>query len=321
MPKLPEEFAPTGPKLSRFPIQSAPPIRPRLFNDEMRWVLQLAALAALSELLAWMALAWSIRWSVWTAVAIGTLRLTRPFWALLGTRVSRAAIAVASFTAAILLSAMSLRWAPLSAAIALPALGDLLASAIGDTITVERRATAYAWLDIGQGLGAALGFGIGFSGLPQLPFLAVALLIAPVLARSLRDRGTPRSTWPLAAYVSTLRMPLGTQLAVLAALCAGLCAHAAELPSWALVAAILIGMALAARIEPLLPNAIWLPRLAVALAVLGLLWPPSRMLAMGMMFAAIPSAVARGAGEMDRPIVSSLAWSALILGAAVGAVI
>ena len=43
-------------------------------------------------------------------------------------------------------------------------------------------------------------------------------------------------------------MPLGTQLAVLAALCAGLCAHAAELPSWALVAAILIGMALAARI-------------------------------------------------------------------------
>ena len=47
------------------------------------------------------------------------------------------------------------------------------------------------------------------------------------------------------------------------------------------------------------------------------LWPLG-LLAMGIMFAAIPAAVARGAGEMERPVVSSLAWSALIAGAAIG---
>jgi hypothetical protein len=42
---------------------------------------------------------------------------------------------------------------------------------------------------------------------------------------------------------------------------------------------------------------------------------------MGTLLAAVPASVARGAGEMDRPLASSLAWSALALGAAVGAVL
>ena len=292
--KLPEEFAPTGPKLSKFPIRPAPPVRPRLFSDEARWVLQLAVLAALSE-----CVVWSSRWPVWLVAGIAVLHLTRPLWAQLGTKLPRPAIAI----------------------VALPATGDLLASAVGDAITVERRATAYAWLDIGQGIGAALGLCVGLTGLAWQLVAVVALAIAMVLARSLRDRGTPRSTWPLAAYASTLRTPLGAQLAILAALCGGLGFHLVGLPWWASMGAIVIGMALAARIEPMLPNAIWLPRIAVAFAAAGLVWPPSRLLAMGMMFVAIPAAVARGAGEMERPIASSLAWSALFLGAAVGAVI
>src|SRR5437868_15101049 len=51
--KLPEEFAPRGPKLSRFPIQPAPPIRPRLFPDELRFAVRLAVLAGAGELAAW----------------------------------------------------------------------------------------------------------------------------------------------------------------------------------------------------------------------------------------------------------------------------
>ena len=37
----------------------------------------------------------------------------------------------------------------------LPAVADLCASAIGDSVTVERRAAAYAWLDMGQALGVS----------------------------------------------------------------------------------------------------------------------------------------------------------------------
>ena len=47
----------------------------------------------------------------------------------------------------------------------------------------------------------------------------------------------------------------------------------------------------------------------------------NRLLALGALFVAIPASVARGAGEMERPVASSLAWSALGLGAAVGAVL
>ena len=70
-----------------------------------------------------------------------------------------------------------------------------------------------------------------------------------------------------------------------------------------------------------MPNAVMLPRLALAVAAAGLLVPPLRLLAMGALFAAIPASVARGAGEMERPIASSLCWSALASGAAVGAML
>ena len=70
-----------------------------------------------------------------------------------------------------------------------------------------------------------------------------------------------------------------------------------------------------------MPNAVWLPRLALLLAAAGVLWPGLRLVARGAMFAAVPAAVARGAGEMERPLASSLAWSALLAGAAAGAVL
>ena len=53
----------------------------------------------------------------------------------------------------------------------------------------------------------------------------------------------------------------------------------------------------------------------------GLLFAPLRVFGLGIMLAAIPAAVARGAGEMERPIVSSLAWTALFMGAAIAAVL
>jgi hypothetical protein len=82
-------------------------------------------------------------------------------------------------------------------------------------------------------------------------------------------------------------------------------------------------MALAARLESRMPNALWLPRAAVVLALVGnvLGSRPLLALSLGVMFAASPAAVARGAGEMERPVASSLAWSALIAGAALGAVL
>jgi hypothetical protein len=94
-------------------------------------------------------------------------------------------------------------------------------------------------------------------------------------------------------------------------------------PRWVAALLPLAGMWLAARLEPRMPNALWLPRAAVLLGLAGALsgMVPLLALAMGVIFGAIPAAVARGAGEMERPIASSLAWSALFLGAAVGAVL
>jgi hypothetical protein len=77
----------------------------------------------------------------------------------------------------------------------------------------------------------------------------------------------------------------------------------------------------AARGERWMPNAVWLPRIAVLLAAAGSLFAPLRPLAMGAMLATVPASVARGAGEMERPVASSLAWIALFTGAAVGAVL
>jgi hypothetical protein len=84
-------------------------------------------------------------------------------------------------------------------------------------------------------------------------------------------------------------------------------------------------MGLAARIDPLTRNAVVLPRLLLALAavcaVLRLATPwqaaaaIAALVALGALASALPASVARGAGEMERPVVSSLAWSALSLGA------
>jgi hypothetical protein len=325
--KLPEEFAPEGPKLSRFPIQPAPPIRPRLFPDEARFALRLSTMAFATELAAWVWLA-SLSWPR-ALVLFGAVRLLKPFWAFLGTRVPRPLLAALLVVAAIAggLSVLRLRPQYLGAAalaFALPAIADLCASCIADSVTVERRTAAYAWLDMGQALGGALGFSIGAA------FGRVAvLLVAPVLAvafvglRDLRDRGTPRSSWPLSAYAGALRSSLGLRLSICALCCgllvapavAGTVPHLFWLP--------LAGMVVAARIERFLPNAIWLPQLATLVALLASFsgWPMLIGFAVGAMFAAIPASVARGAGEMERPLVSSVAWSALTAGAALGTVL
>src|SRR5437868_11646413 len=85
--KLPEEFAPTGPKLSRFPIQAAPPIRPRLFPDEARFAFRVAILAGGAECAVWTTLLWlgDARF----LFLLAGMRLLKPLWARLGTRLPR----------------------------------------------------------------------------------------------------------------------------------------------------------------------------------------------------------------------------------------
>ncbi len=324
--KLPEEFAPQGPKLSRFRILPPPPLRPRLLPDEARFAFRLAVLAGCTELAAW---AWIARSAGRGAALVwGALRLLRPLWARLGTRVPRPLIAFALLLVAVAGAALSLvtlgRWfAAGLIAVAVPALGDLCASCAGDSITVERRSAAFAWLDMAQALGAALGLALGaaFAG-PGLVIGAAALLLASVGVPDLHDRGTPRSSWPLAAHVHVLRSPFGGQLTALAFFCGffAFVARRPELP-WVALVLPLAGMAVAARVDPLLPNAILLPRIAAVTAAAGWFVPELALFALGAMFAGIPAAVARGAGEMERPMASSLAWAALAAGAAVGAVL
>jgi hypothetical protein len=324
--KLPEEFAPTGPKLSRFPVLPAPPIRPHLFPDEARFALRLSILSGCTELAAW---AWVAgAGGRPAALAWGALRLLRPLWARLGTRIPRPAVALVLLCAAVAGAAASLvtlgrLFSVGLVAMALPALSDLCASCAGDSITVERRSAAFAWLDMAQGLGAAVGIALGLA-LPGPALLggALALFVGSVGVPDLRDRGTPRSSWPMAARVHVLRSPLGLWLAPLAFACGvfGMLARAPVQP-WAAVLWLLAGMALAARVEPRMPNAAVLPRLAALAAALGWFFPGLRLLGLGAMFAAIPAAVARGAGEMERPVASSLLWSALAAGAALGSVL
>ena len=78
-----------------------------------------------------------------------------------------------------------------------------------------------------------------------------------------------------------------------------------------------------ARAESRAPNAMTLPRFAVLIALAGRLLhsPALALVGLGAMFSAIPAATVRGAGEMERPLASSLAWSALIAGAALSAMI
>ncbi|MFN2550249.1 MAG: hypothetical protein ABR567_22730 [Myxococcales bacterium] len=250
------------------------------------------------------------------AFVLAGLRLLRPLWAKAGTRFSR--MLIASLLIAVGLVCGSLFfWPFLIVGVGLPALGDLCATTIGDRITVERRAAAWAWLDMGQGLGAALGFALGHAGW-SWPLCLAALAIGIIGIPALRDGGMPRSSWPAAEYVHTLRTPLAAQLTGLA-FASGLLSARANVSLATGIVVPLAAMALATRVEPRMPNGIWLPRIATALALAGQLWPPLRVFGLGMMFAAIPAAVARGAGEMERPIASSISWSALFLGAAVGA--
>src|SRR6267142_2611605 len=81
-------------------------------------------------------------------------------------------------------------------AVALPALADLCASCAADNITVERRSTAYAWLDMAQGLGGAVGLALGasFGGVAGV-IGALALLAGAVGSEERRVGKECRSRW------------------------------------------------------------------------------------------------------------------------------
>jgi hypothetical protein len=326
-PDLPDSFAPTGAQLSRFRIVPPPPMRPRLLPDEARFALRLSLLLGCAEFAAWTWLAHA--GGKGAALGWAALRLLRPLWSQLGTRAPRPAIAFALLFLALLGVAASLvtvgqLFTVALIAVALPALGDLCASSSADSITVERRTAAYSWLDMAQGLGGALGLALGAS-FPRFAAVASAavLLVGSIGIPDLHSRGTPRSTWPPDAYFRVLRSPFGAQIAALTFFTAffALQPPSRPYPAWMALLLPLAGMAIAARIEPHLPNAVVLPRASLAAAVLGWIVPPLRLLAIGALFAAVPASVARGAGEMERPLASSLAWSALAAGAAVGAVL
>lgn len=357
--RLPEEFAPTGPKLSRFPIQPAPPLRPRLFADEARFAARLALLAGASELAFW---AWLLRCHGGVALAAGALRCARPLWASLGARVPRPAVAFALLAIALLAQGLAIvtvgQIAALTAAAAwscaLPALGDLASTCIADSVTVERRAAAFAWLDMGQGLGCALGVALALAAPGLVPLAAAAvLLVAGFCVPDLHDRGTPRSSWPLAAYRQAASAPLSRTLLVTAFVSGAAAAPSAaalftarlfppRVPEGAaglLVALVpLAGMVASARAEPRMRNA---ARLPVALAAAALLSLAAHLLShafhafpldailggggallgavtLGAACAALPASVARGAAELERPLVSGLVWTALALGAGLG---
>src|SRR5204863_7969493 len=155
------------------------------------------------------------------ALGWAALRLLRPLWSRVGTRVSRPVVAFALLFVALVGTSASLAtvgqlFTVGLLAVALPALGDLCASCAGDSITVERRSAAYSWLDMAQGLGGALGVAVGAS-FPRLAPVAsaAALLLAAVGVPDLHDRGTPRSTWAPAAYLHVLRSSFGAQICAL----------------------------------------------------------------------------------------------------------
>ncbi|HKC58822.1 MAG TPA: hypothetical protein VKB92_01945 [Myxococcales bacterium] len=332
--KLPEEFAPTGPKRSRFPIQPAPAVRPRLFADEARFAARLALLAGGAELAAWIWFARLLahRGPAWAAVAFAVSRALRPFWSWLGARLGRGAVAFMLLAMSLLVqgfAAVSFADALGAVAASLPAVADLCAAAMADAITVERRATAYSWLDMAQGLGCGLGLAIGVAEPRLAPLLGTAaLLVGSLGVPDLRDRGTPRSTWPSRVRLQVLRTPLAGHLALAAAVGGGCAAAAAVRSSWGLWAVLppLLGMAAAARGEAAARNALVVPRALAVIGGVGLVLrqvaPPAAigvgLFALGGLCAALPGAVARGAGEMERPVASSLAWSALALGAGAG---
>ena len=190
---MPEEFEPKATPRSRFRIIPPAPMRPSLFPDEARFAMRLSILVGCTELAAW---AWFARAGPRGAVlgwAAG--RLLKPVWALLGTRLPRPAVAYALLFLAVFGAAVGLLGGGHFAsaaliAVALPALADLCASCAADSITVERRSTAYAWLDMAQGLGGAVGLALGasFAGVAGVVG-ALALLAGAVGLPELRNRG------------------------------------------------------------------------------------------------------------------------------------
>ena len=234
--KLPEEFAPTGPKLSRFVIRPPPPVKPRLFEDEARFAVRLALLAGGTELAAW---AWITRahsLAPLVLAALIALRLLRPFWGWTGTRLPRPLVAFTLIAVALLAQGaaiFTLGGLAFAAAVAagLPAVGDLAATTVADSVTVERRAAAYAWLDMGQGLGIALGIALGAAAPRLVPVgAAAALFLAGLGIPDLHDRGTPRSSWLLRSFAEVARTPLASQLALLAAGIGAACSAALASP-------------------------------------------------------------------------------------------
>jgi hypothetical protein len=347
--QLPEPFAPTGPRLSRLPVRPAPALRPHLFRDEARFALRLSLLVFGTELAAWVWIAALLAGATHAlrthaalaALGLGSLRLLRPLWALAGVRAPRNRVAFALVCLALLAAGAALLAPPfadfppgiaLAAAVCcgLPALGDLASSCVADAITIERRAAAFSWLEMGQGLGAALGLGLGAAAPRLAPSVAAGgLLLAGFFVSDLRDRGTPRSAWPLSLHAEVARTPLGRALCGLAFAIgglAGLVLPAASGPTAFL--APLLGMIFVARAEPRAPNAVVLPSLlatvALAAAVLMIAGPLApwvtlaaaelALLALGAAASALPASVARAAPELTRPVCSSLVAGALFTG-------
>ena len=363
-PKLPEEFAPTGKKLSRFAIQAAPPIRPRLFPDEKAFALRLALLAGAGELAAWAAIGRalverrdSVRSALLLAAAAGAaLRALRPLWSWLGTKIPRPLVAALLLLGPLLIDGLWLglpertSGLPLSLvllALSLPALGDLAASTIADAVTIDRRAAALSALEMGQGLGLALGLAVGASS-PRALFNLLpplALVIAAASLTDLRDRGTPRSTWPISSRLEAARASWVPLLLVLAtgafsaaalAISPGVTLAGKALPLYGATVWLILplaGMAVFAQLEARI-NRLALPLwicAALSLAAALLSWlglareglegvgGSVALFALGGTAASLPATILRGAAEMDRAPASSLAWTALAVGAGVGA--
>jgi hypothetical protein len=335
VPGLPEEFAPRSRK-PRFATLPDAPVRPRLLADESRFAIRLSLLAGGAELCAFAALARLCTHRAFAgAVVWAALRVARPLWAFCGTVAPRGAVAFVLVAASLAVQGaalLSLRpdEGLLAAAAALPALGDLCATCLGDAIPLDRRSSGYSYLDIGQGMGVALGLAAGAAEPRLSPVIgAVALLSGSIAIPDLRSRPGTRATFSLGLRVAVARTPFGTHGSVLAFAIGGLAAAALvemALPRWAAIAAPLAGMWIAARVDPRTPNAVFLPRVLVGLAALCAIarasgqWPSAAasggLLVLGAAASALPASVLRGSGEMERPIVSSLVWSAFSLGAA-----
>src|SRR5947199_9458186 len=105
-PDLPKHMEPTVVKLSRFRFVPPPPLRPRLLPDEARFALRISLLAGCAEFAAW---AW-LAHAGGRGAALGwaALRLLRPLWSRVGTRVSRPVVAFALLLVALVGTSASL---------------------------------------------------------------------------------------------------------------------------------------------------------------------------------------------------------------------